>query len=343
MNVQYLIEKPGSAVSPLGHSEAHQIIKDVAQRIKNASKENSENLIEAIKADELHDKKLDDEIKQLAQDLATKQNEYDNQVSVNAGKMIELNNAKIQINQDNEEIKMLGEAAEASTKAVKALEDELNSCKRNLEKTKKFAEMKVREEENIKKECAKAGQEASEALEAANKKTEDQRKLKEQFKQEIAVKQEECAKAGQEASKELLEKNFEIDKLAGDVKREAASVLASNKNVDILRESVNDKTDEIAKLRSKINRLLAENKELKEAPANISGIPDGKLSIKVCRPMGKGKICGAPAELEVKNGRLANPLPDAKDGAELLEVKKGKNGGYTVKAPRLKFNPVIKF
>ena len=88
---------------------------------------------------------------------------------------------------------------------------------------------------------------------------------------------------------------------------------------------------------------LQENKKLKEAPANISGIPDGKLSIKVCRPMGKGKICGAPAELEVKNGRLANQLPGAPDNGELLKVEKGNNGGYTVRAPKLKFNPLIKF
>ena len=136
-----------------------------------------------------------------------------------------------------------------------------------------------------------------------------------------------------------MEKNNEISKLADDVKREAASVLAANKNEDILRESVNEKTDEIAKLESKINRLLAENKKLKE---NSSGIPDGTYKVKVCRPMGKKKICGAEEDLEVKNGRLAKPLTGAKPGDDLLTVEKTKNG-YRAIAPRLKFNPLIKF
>ena len=130
------------------------------------------------------------------------------------------------------------------------------------------------------------------------------------------------------------------------MKREAVAVYAANNNAAILEESVNEKTDEIAKLNSKIKRLEAKLKEKEEAPpapANTSDIPDGMHEVKVCRPMGKGKVCGEPSLLEVRNGRLTKPLPGAKDDDELLEVKRGKNGVYTAKAPRLKFNPRIKF
>ena len=348
MNVQYLQEKTIDMSPLLSHNEAHQIIKDVAKRIKEASEENSKNLSKAIKADELHDKKLDEKIAQLETELEAKQKAYDNVAQAAALKMLELNNAKAQITNNNEEIKRLEDAAEESSKAVKDLGDELNACKGKLEKTKKFAEMKVREEEELKQECAKNKKEASEALETEKKNTENQKKLKKQFEENVVEARKECAKESQKASLELLEKGEEINKLADDVKKEAAAVLAANKAAKTLENALNDKTGELADARNTIERLKGDIKKLREAPsapANTSGIPDGKLSIKVCRPMGKkGKICGAPAELEVKNGRLANPLPGAKPGDELLEVKKGKKEGeYTVRAPRLKFNPTIKF
>lgn len=343
MNVQYLQNPTAPKTTDL---DPHQIFKNVARRITVRAKEDSTELEEALAADKAHDKKLEEEIEQLKKDLEAKQKEKDEISQAAAGAQLELIAAQEKQVLEEEQIKKLGEAAEASSKAVKALEEDITTCNvkfKNLLQEKENISKKLKNQKLSGIECNNGR--ARDKKKAADSEAEllqtmlGQRKLKEQYKEDIKVKQEECAKESQKRYKELFEKNNEISKLADDVKREAASVLEANKNEDILRESVNEKTDEIAKLESKINSLLAENKKLKE---NSSGIPDGTYKVNVCRPMGKKKICGAEEDLEVKNGRLAKPLTGAKPGDDLLKVEKTKNG-YSAIAPRLKFNPLIKF
>ena len=245
MNVQYLQKTIDT------HPDAHQIFKDVAKRITVRAEEDSKKLEEALAADKAHDKKLEEEIEQLKKDLEAKQKEKDEISQAAAGAQLELIEARKKQVLEEEQIKKLGEAAEASSKAVKALEEDITACNvkfKNLLEEKDNISKKLENQKESGKQCNEGRRndkkKAAEALEAEKKKTEAQKTLKKQFEEEIEANKKECAKENQRASKELFEKSKEIDKLADDVKRESVAVFAANNNAAILEASVNEKTDE---------------------------------------------------------------------------------------------------
>jgi len=346
MNVQYLADPP----SKNKHSDAHTILKKVAGRLASQAQEDSKAIVDAVTADEAADKEMEEKIAQLEKDLAAKQKEKDEISQAAAGAQLELIEARKKHDIEEEQIKKLGEAAEASSNAVKALEEDITACNvkfKNLLEEKENISKKLKNQKETAKECNEGRRndkkKASEALEAEKKKTEGQKKLKEQAIEEREEGREKCEIQKRKDSKELAEKYREISKLADDVEREAAAVKAANDNAKVFEDAVNEKTDEIAKLNSKIKRLEAENTKLKE---NSSGIPDGKHDIKVCRMLGTLKSCSTIKNVEVKDGKVTGESIGKTDGADKYSVEKGKGGKIVLSQgafKRLKFNPLIKF
>ena len=347
MNVQYLSEPP----SKMSHDSSHQILKDVAGRLGSQAEEDSKAILEALRADEEHDKEMEKEMEQLKKDLKSKQEQYDKQVNVSAGIALELNAAKEQHTRDEETIKKLGDAAEASTKAVKALEEDIQNCNKkfkNLTEERENISKKLKNQIESGKQCnegrRKDKEKADKALAAEQEKTEAQRKLKEQYKQEKKEEKEECVKEAREAAKERAEQSMKINKLAKDVEREAAAVLASNRNVEEIRKALDDKTDENAALRSKNQRLEKRLEELKSK--QHGGVPDGKHDIKVCRKLGNLTSCSTIENVDVKDGKVTGESIGKTDGDEKYSVEKGKGGKIVLSQgtfQSLKFNPTIKF
>jgi len=347
MNVQYLQKTIDT------HHDAHQIFKDVAKRITVRAEEDRKKLEEALAADKAHDKKLEEEIEQLKKDLEAKQKEKDEISQTAAGAQLELIEARKKQVLEKEQIKKLGEAAEASSKAVKALEEDITACNvkfKNLLEEKDNISKKLKNQKLSGLECnkgrARDKKKAADAEAELLQKMLGQRKLKEQFSQDVVDARKECAKESQKVSKELLEKSSEISKLASDVEKEAEAVLAANAAAKTLENALNDKTGELADAENKIKRLEGEIQKLREAPAAAAGVPDGKHNIKVCRKLGKLTTCSTVENVEVKDGKITGKSIGKDDGAEKYSVEKGKGGKIVLSQgafQKLKFNPSIKF